>query len=65
MNRREFLAGSAAIAALSTVSTTTAQAVKRLKVLIPPTSSEVLAELNEVAPGVEMLLNIVDKKVGY
>lgn len=55
MKRRDFLAGTGAMAALSTVCPTTAQSVKRLKVLIPPTPAEALAELSAVAPGVELV----------
>lgn len=55
MNRRHFLAASAAAGALSAASSTAARASKPLKVLIPPTSPQELVELKSAAPGIELI----------
>jgi phosphoglycerate dehydrogenase-like enzyme len=55
MNRRHFLAASAAAATLSASQTVSAQTSGRLKVLIPTTPPEELAGLKAAAPGVELV----------
>lgn len=55
MNRRNFLAASAAVASLAPTTSSRAQATKRLKVIIPVTSPEQLSELHAAAPGVELV----------
>jgi phosphoglycerate dehydrogenase-like enzyme len=56
MNRRHFLATSAAAAALAAAETAPAQAGGRLRVLIPATPAEQLAELKAAAAGVELVV---------
>jgi len=55
MNRRDFLTTSAAATALATAATASARAEKRVKVLIPTTPSDELADLKAVAPGAELV----------
>src|SRR5689334_10878030 len=55
MNRRHFLATSAAAATLAAAPTVAAQRPGRLKVLIPSTPPDQLAELSDAAPGVELV----------
>ena len=55
MNRRNFLAASAAAATLVPATTSQAQAAKHLKVIIPVMSPEQLSELQAAAPGVELV----------
>ncbi len=55
MNRRRFLAASAATSALATASSASARPAKDLKVVIPPTKPDELAELKTVAPSVRLL----------
>jgi phosphoglycerate dehydrogenase-like enzyme len=55
MNRRNFLAASAAVATLAPTTTSQAQAAKHLKVIIPVMSPEQLSELQAAAPGVELV----------
>src|SRR5437867_624755 len=56
MNRRSFLAGTTAIAALATAETARARESKTLTVLIPATPPDQLAELKAAAPGVELVV---------
>jgi phosphoglycerate dehydrogenase-like enzyme len=56
MNRRLFLAGSAAAATLAAAGTTSAQAPDRIKVLIPSTPPDQLAELKGAATGAELVV---------
>jgi phosphoglycerate dehydrogenase-like enzyme len=56
MNRRLFLASSAAAATLAAAGTASAQAPGRVKVLIPNTPPDQLSELKEVAPGAELVV---------
>jgi phosphoglycerate dehydrogenase-like enzyme len=55
MNRRNFLAASAAVASLAPTTSARAQDTKHLKVIIPVTSPEQLSELRAAAPGVELV----------
>ena len=55
MNRRNFLAASAAFAALAPATNSQAQATKRLKVIIPVMSPEQLSDLQAVAPAVDLV----------
>ncbi len=55
MNRRHFLAASAATTALTASIEASAQASKRLKVIIPAMKPEDLSELKAAAPGVELV----------
>lgn len=55
MNRRDFLAATTATAAAASVTTAFARAENRLKVLIPPTPPEQLAELRTIAPDVDLI----------
>src|SRR5262249_34860331 len=55
MNRRHFLATSAAAATLAAAQPVSAQASGRLKVLIPNTPPEQLADLKAAASGVELV----------
>ncbi len=55
MNRRHFLATSAAAATLTAAETVSAQATGRLKVLIPTTPPDQLADLKAAAPGIELV----------
>jgi phosphoglycerate dehydrogenase-like enzyme len=55
MNRRHFLATSAAAATLAAAQTGPAQTTGRLKVLIPATPPEELADLKAAAPGAELV----------
>ena len=55
MNRRNFLAASAAVAALAPATNSQAQAAKRLKVIIPVMSPEQLSDLQAVAPAVDLV----------
>jgi phosphoglycerate dehydrogenase-like enzyme len=56
MNRRNFLATSAAAATLAATQTVSAQAPGRLKVLIPNTPPDQLAELKAAAPAAELVV---------
>lgn len=56
MNRRRFLAASAATAALGATSHAAAQSSKRLKVIIPPASPKELAELKAAAPSIDLVV---------
>jgi phosphoglycerate dehydrogenase-like enzyme len=55
MNRRSFLAASAAATSLASTTTAHARANERLKVLIPATSPEQLSELRTAAPDAELV----------
>ena len=55
MNRRRFLAASAATSALAAVPSASARPAKDLKVVIPPTKPEELAELKTIAPSVRLV----------
>ncbi len=55
MNRRHFLAASAATAALSTVVAESAQTPRSKKVIVPEMSSEELADLRAAAPTLELV----------
>ena len=55
MNRRHFLSASAVAATLTTAIGGPAGGGGRIKVLIPTTPPERLAELADVAPGVELV----------
>ncbi len=55
MNRRHFLAASAATTALGATATATARSSKPLKVIIPPSTPNELAELKAAAPGIELV----------
>jgi phosphoglycerate dehydrogenase-like enzyme len=55
MNRRRFLAASAAAATLATAQTAPAQSTGRLKVLIPTTPADQLADLRAAAPGIDLV----------
>ncbi len=55
MNRRHFLAASAAATALGATTGAPARSSKPLKVIIPPTGPKELAELKAAAPGIELV----------
>jgi phosphoglycerate dehydrogenase-like enzyme len=55
MNRRHFLAASAATSALAAAGSASARPAKDLKVVIPPTKPDELAELKTVAPSVRLV----------
>ncbi len=55
MNRRRFLAASAATSALAAATSASARPAKGLKVVIPPTKPDELAELKTVAPSVRLV----------
>lgn len=55
MHRRHFLTATAAVATLATTTAATARTAGRLKILIPPSKPEHLAELKAVAPDVELV----------
>jgi phosphoglycerate dehydrogenase-like enzyme len=55
MNRRNFLAASAAVATLVPATTSQARAAKHLKVIVPVMSPEQLSELQAAAPGVDLV----------
>jgi phosphoglycerate dehydrogenase-like enzyme len=56
MNRRHFLTTSAAVATLAASQTVSAQASGKIKVLIPTTPPEQLAELKAAAPGADLVV---------
>jgi phosphoglycerate dehydrogenase-like enzyme len=55
MNRRHFLAASAATTALAATSSASARTKKELKVIIPTTKPEELADLKNAAPSVQLV----------
>ncbi len=55
MNRRRFLAASATTSALAAAASASARPPKDLKVVIPPTKPDELAELKTVAPSVRLV----------
>jgi phosphoglycerate dehydrogenase-like enzyme len=55
MNRRHFLAASAATAALGTAATASEQASSSRKVIVPEMSADELAELKAAAPSLELV----------
>jgi phosphoglycerate dehydrogenase-like enzyme len=74
MNRRHFLAASAATTTLAATDSASARPAKDLKVIIPPTKPDELAELNAVAPSVrlveckneqEAIAQVVDADASY
>jgi phosphoglycerate dehydrogenase-like enzyme len=55
MNRRHFLAASAATTALARAAGAASRSSKPLKVIIPPTSPKEIAELKAAAPAIELV----------
>ena len=55
MNRRHFLAASAATSALAATSSASARTAKQLKVIIPAMKPEELADLKNAAPSVQLV----------
>jgi phosphoglycerate dehydrogenase-like enzyme len=55
MNRRHFLAASAATTTLAATRSASARPAKELKVIIPPTKPDELADLKTVAPSVRLV----------
>ena len=55
MNRRHFLAASAATTALAATSSASTRTTKELKVIIPPTKPEELADLKNAVPSVQLV----------